>query len=404
MSSSTCVCGNVFMEDAAFCRMCGAPRGQLSVAYAAPPIPTTYAAAPMSPAPISMSYASAPTTTSTIGVSYAAAPSPTTARTSTIVAMAPGQVMVQQPKPTVFVRQQPMISHVPNFEPSILALQAQVAELQQALHLESRARQSVEINFISLKSYYSELSVSVTNAVNISVTKSDTKLGLDWLHQYEKDKNQMMGMIEASQRTANNSVLENNQLRVALQSETSARVGFEEKVDYLQNEIDLLKAHISEFDHFSTTQLQRDLHKIESRGNVQVDFNKGEIRLVNPITFVPRTTRDEPTAEFSKPDAAHNICQDLAEVMNLFNCPAEVEGHTKGGESEFWQTLADDRAHVVVEKIIEHGGDGAKMSSVGKPGKRGMNESKTVVRLDLPEEAKVNMQRANLSNVSGIVS
>lgn len=176
------------------------------------------------------------------------------------------------------------------------------------------------------------------------------------------------------------------QMEMRFQQEQQLRMSSDGKIIILEEQIEALKAHISELDFFQTNTVEKDLRKIEDRGNIQVNFQTGMVMLIRHINFAPRTTKDEPTAEFTKIDQANAICTDLAQVMTLFKCPVEVEGHTKGGETEFWQTLADERARVVVEMMVQCGADPTKISRRGRPGKLGLNETKTLVHLSLPPD------------------
>jgi hypothetical protein len=96
--------------------------------------------------------------------------------------------------------------------------------------------------------------------------------------------------------------------------------------------------------------------------------------LVRPLKFEPRTTKDEPTAVFANMAHAEAICKDLAELSNIFNCAMTIEGHTKGGESQFWQQLADTSARVVVDLMVEYGANPNLLRAQGKPGRLGKNE------------------------------
>jgi len=376
--------------------------GAETMTYASSPV--TYAAAQltdrvdrayqvtsplMSSELVHMAYASPP-----VQVAYASAPAP--------VAYASASAPVEPATKVTVVRQQPMmqpvIHQVPGWQPSVAELQVQVAELQQALQTESRARQAVEVNLISMKSEFSSLSISVNNAVNIATTTSNNMVSLEVFNQFQNEKNQMAAQIGALQQFSSTMTTEFNDLKLSLQTELAPLANLEGRLQYLQDELDTLKAHLSELDFFSSNELQRNLHRVEARGNVQVDFDMGLIRLVNPISFTPKTTRDEPKAEFSRPEVAVAICRDLAEVAVLFGCPMSVEGHTKGGEGEFWQTLANDRARVVVEKIVEAGGDESKITSEGKPGKLGLNESKTIVHIQMGEEMRQSVKRSSMTD------
>lgn len=171
--------------------------------------------------------------------------------------------------------------------------------------------------------------------------------------------------------------------RYELQNEVQLRCNTDNELNELRQKVLALEAHISEFDFFSKNELQRQVHRIEARGNVQINFETGNVVLLRPINFQPRTTRDSPTAEFSRPEIAFAVCQDVAEVARLFDCSVDIEGHTKGGEGEFWQTLSDERARVVLEKLVDFGVSREKMTARGLPGRIGLNETKTVLRLNL---------------------
>merc|ERR1712070_95017 len=86
---------------------------------------------------------------------------------------------------------------------------------------------------------------------------------------------------------------------------------------------------------------------VEQRGNIQVDLRQGRVTILKSLEFDLRTTKEEPTAVFSDPCQAQAICKDLAEVANIFGCSVLIEGHTRGGEGEFWQKLAENRALAV---------------------------------------------------------
>mmetsp|Transcript_63905 Transcript_63905/g.152418 ORF Transcript_63905/g.152418 Transcript_63905/m.152418 type:complete len:590 (+) Transcript_63905:95-1864(+) len=167
------------------------------------------------------------------------------------------------------------------------------------------------------------------------------------------------------------------QLQAALAEERQQRQRLETTVKSMQARLDKLDPPESPW--------RAALKKVELRQNVRVDQQSGNVTLLRPIEFVPKTSRNDPVAEFRRPEAADEICKDLAEVAKLFRCPMTVEGHTKGGESTFWMTLAQDRARAVRDKIVEFGADADKVSALGLPGKMGRNEVKTVIYMDLSE-------------------
>jgi hypothetical protein len=146
--------------------------------------------------------------------------------------------------------------------------------------------------------------------------------------------------------------------------------------DDLQAQIEALRRQLHE-----ESELARKLREIESRGNVQVDMQTGHVRFLNTIDFVPKTTNDEPKAELVSPESAIAICKDIADVQHLFHCPIEVQGHTKGGEGAFWQTLANERARIIVEQIVENNVNRSMIKASGFPGKTGRNQTLTVVNM-----------------------
>jgi outer membrane protein OmpA-like peptidoglycan-associated protein len=242
-----------------------------------------------------------------------------------------------------------------------------ISGLQSQLKTEIRNRSQAEMTF----------------SANLSATKKDLQLQIDEM-----------------QKSQNDLVAEVKRLARSLAREKEDREMLEVKHGELQNEVETLKAHLSELDFFATNELQKALHMIELRGNIQVNFDTGDVRLLRPINFQPRTTKDTPSAVFTQADVASAICRDLAEVMKLFDCPIEVEGHTKGGEGEFWQTLANERARVVVEKMVEFGAAAGKISSRGKPGTLGLNETRTIVHMILPAESRDQAVRRRSSLIS----
>jgi len=131
------------------------------------------------------------------------------------------------------------------------------------------------------------------------------------------------------------------------------------------------------------TPLQKGVKMIEARGNIRVNHQTGHVTLVRKIDFMPRTTKDKPIAIFRDIAVAEAICRDIAEVCNLFGCPMTIEGHTKGGESDFWKTLAGDRASKVAELMIEFGANGKLLRTKGLPGRMGKNEVRTEVYMDV---------------------
>jgi outer membrane protein OmpA-like peptidoglycan-associated protein len=137
---------------------------------------------------------------------------------------------------------------------------------------------------------------------------------------------------------------------------------------------------------------------VELRGNIQVDFRRSQVAILKSLEFDLRTTKEEPTAVFSDPCQAQAICRDLAEVAKIFECSVLIEGHTRGGEGEFWQKLAENRALAVAGTMIHFGADSKRLRFQGLPGRLGKNEPKTEVFMDMSrtaDEASGLEQRGN---------
>lgn len=126
--------------------------------------------------------------------------------------------------------------------------------------------------------------------------------------------------------------------------------------------------------------------EIHRRGNIKLDLNSGEITVLHKINFATRNIGDEPTAQFTDEGKASSLIEDLASIWKLFPVPLEVQGHTKdigSGTEQFWQTLADNRAELCRSRLEALGVDPAKITAVGKPGKKGMNKAALFIKLDI---------------------
>jgi len=287
----------------------------------------------------------------------------------------------RSPTPTAREVLLPQPVHVQYMDPVIADLQNRLVSVQLGLKVESQARE--------------------TNGVNITVTLNELAALSHAATKHENVMQKMQDELMLSGRERRSMQAQIDELRTDLAEERSLRSRSDLKIEDLENDLESIKAHVSEFDWFTQNELQRKLHVIEERGNVQVNFESGDIHLVRPLSFAPRTTREKPTAAFTSPAVADAICTDLAEVMTLFGCPVTVEGHTKGGEGDFWQMLADERARVVVDRMVAAGADPANITPFGRPGTTGQNETVTKVRLHLPEEAKLLVQRGGISATNG---
>mmetsp|Transcript_6907 Transcript_6907/g.17119 ORF Transcript_6907/g.17119 Transcript_6907/m.17119 type:complete len:145 (+) Transcript_6907:92-526(+) len=130
-------------------------------------------------------------------------------------------------------------------------------------------------------------------------------------------------------------------------------------------------------------EIQDKARALSGRGNVDVNLETGEVKLLKDIAFKPRRTTDEPTAELADPAKAKQILDDISEVAKLISEEnLIIEGHTKGGESKFWKTLADNRAALIGKELAKRKVNPKRLRTVGLPGKQGMNRVAVVVTLE----------------------
>jgi len=169
-------------------------------------------------------------------------------------------------------------------------------------------------------------------------------------------------------------------------------------------ELAICKARLDKLDP-PESPLRHAVRLVEERGNVRVNHSTGHVTLIRQLAFQPRTTKDEPTAVFRDPERADMICRDLAELSRIFSCPMTIEGHTKGGEGEFWQSLANRRAAIVAEKMVEFGADPYQLETRGLPGHLGHNVIKTEVYMDISniQDERAPVLEVDVINQNGVV-
>jgi hypothetical protein len=189
-------------------------------------------------------------------------------------------------------------------------------------------------------------------------------------------------------------------LAAQLAQERQMRQMLEAKVAGIMNTLAVYKARLDKIDP-PETPIKTATRLVEQRGNVRVDHETGHVTILRPLRFEPRTTKDRPTAVFLDLDIAEGVCKDLAELSNIFGCPMTIEGHTKGGESQFWQQLADNRASIVTQLMIDFGADPNFLRARGKPGRLGKNEVRTEVMMDI---RNIKEENARVEEVDVIVN
>jgi outer membrane protein OmpA-like peptidoglycan-associated protein len=133
---------------------------------------------------------------------------------------------------------------------------------------------------------------------------------------------------------------------------------------------------------------QASVSRIEQRGNIMMSHATGQVVVLRNINFVMRTGSDSPQAVFEDPAVADAVCKDLAEVSGVLKASVTIQGHTKGGESEFWRALARNRARAVADRMVDYGADPSLLNIIGLPGRLGKNLPTVDVFMGITSEAK----------------
>jgi len=167
-----------------------------------------------------------------------------------------------------------------------------------------------------------------------------------------------------------------------LENERRLRMDLQAQMNEVLRELAICKQRLDRLDPPESA-LHAAVKRVERRGNLRLNHQTGQVTLLAPLAFHPRTTKDEPTAVLRDPEIADAICRDLAELSQIFNCPMTIEGHTKGGQNDFWQTLADRRAMLIADKMVEFGANPNLLETRGLPGRLGKNEVRTEVYMDI---------------------
>jgi len=119
-----------------------------------------------------------------------------------------------------------------------------------------------------------------------------------------------------------------------------------------------------------SSDLERRVKEVESRGNVTANVQNGQIQFVQEFEFLPGN-QDTPQAGFMNMEMVKPILDDIAELALIFGDNLLVEGHCRKKGTEFWQTLADNRARLVAEELMMRGVPQDNMQIKGTPGKHG---------------------------------
>mmetsp|Transcript_72592 Transcript_72592/g.135596 ORF Transcript_72592/g.135596 Transcript_72592/m.135596 type:complete len:468 (+) Transcript_72592:88-1491(+) len=118
-------------------------------------------------------------------------------------------------------------------------------------------------------------------------------------------------------------------------------------------------------------EVEHRLKEVEANGNIAVNLSTGQVQLLQEFEFLPGNM-DTPQAGFlAGVEAVKPILDDLAELALASSEPFLVEAHCRKKGTEFWQTLADNRARLVANELLARGVPEEKLQVRGTPGKHG---------------------------------
>jgi hypothetical protein len=148
------------------------------------------------------------------------------------------------------------------------------------------------------------------------------------------------------------------------------------------SELEELKGGMKAFESNVFAERLRELKEIETRGNIKMNRQTGEVELLRKeFDYKPVKTDREPAAEFKDADAAKAIAHDVNELAQIFNVPLSVEVHLKtpkGQTPEFWQRVAERRAELFRDAAELPG----YTLTTGLVGKDGLNIDCLIIRVD----------------------
>jgi len=211
----------------------------------------------------------------------------------------------------------------------------------------------------------------LSNQDKMAVTQSDIQKGI---LQLEVSLDAVPALV-AEQIESKEKELEPNQMKDALEARDAEIAQLRKTLGQQGNQMSIVP-------------FLKKIRSIERRGNLRIDLASGVVALEKEIKFKGKKPSEEPDAELASDSEAHEILKDVAELWSNFQVDMVIEGHTKGGENEFWQKLATNRANLVATKLMEMGVDKEMIHPEGLPGKLGKNIVAVDVKLDIFPEVE----------------
>eukprot|EP00927_Polykrikos_kofoidii_P024377 TRINITY_DN22181_c0_g1_i1.p1 TRINITY_DN22181_c0_g1~~TRINITY_DN22181_c0_g1_i1.p1 ORF type:complete len:627 (-),score=122.77 TRINITY_DN22181_c0_g1_i1:420-2258(-) len=136
----------------------------------------------------------------------------------------------------------------------------------------------------------------------------------------------------------------------------------------------------------SLSNAMRQIKEIERRGNLRLNRQTGDVKLLKQVEFTPNQANKEPTAEFKDPEAAASTLSDIVELARFFDFPVGVEASVlpaRGpAKPEYWTQMAQNRASLIKSWMQEQGAEPELVNVVGRVAEGKGATAGIVIRLD----------------------
>lgn len=197
----------------------------------------------------------------------------------------------------------------------------------------------------------------------------------DQAHNVGSKTCQMFDQLEQDLATLTLKLAESCELQSDRMDEISAQINQlqQGKGMYLQEPVRVRPPSLGKKKEPQVNGKLQSIQEIQACGNISVDGSR--IQVLRDIQFVPRRATDPPTAELADPEEARPIFDHIAAACKYLGEKVIVEGHTKGGGTQFWQDLADARARLVGQELVARGVNPKYMTTRGLPKHRGSSWS-----------------------------
>lgn len=153
----------------------------------------------------------------------------------------------------------------------------------------------------------------------------------------------------------------------------------------LKERMNIAEAELEKVTYAPALDVWRKLKDLEANGNVKIDRQTGRVELLKDIQFAQADATAAPAAELRDVTQAHPILSDVAEVLNLFRTPLNVDVQIlpgKGGKPDFWQEVAVCQARVIKEQLVRYGVEDSLVAAGGQLAIKGAKSNFTLLQLN----------------------